>query len=361
LKEGRAYFEEGTGIPVIQKGAPPQEHLDFLKQEFERREQFGEVRPAIHANWRGKKWVGVGDQLFGGDWRFFPDFLQEYIKSVLSPDWGNAEIAKPLEDRHPVMQWHDGMCRFQQSRPRDPDGTMCFVPDGCTMAYLLLAYDLYSLRHHQSLQSVVVDRLKNNDQFQGARYELFVAATCIRAGYDIEFEDESDRSRKHPEFRALHRETKQEVAVEAKSRHRQGVLGQSGDPPGGDRVRTRIGQLLNRALQKAGALPFVIFIDVNVPPTDESPFEKPWFKDVLRSIDHSGATAETDNDPFNLIVFTNHPFHYVSPGDTAPSPEAVAVFGRNPRIPVTDLSVLLEIHDAALKFGNVPQHFDEPD
>ena len=34
----------------------------------------------------------------------FPDFLYDYIKQALGPAWGNTEIAKPLSERHPILQ-----------------------------------------------------------------------------------------------------------------------------------------------------------------------------------------------------------------------------------------------------------------
>jgi len=66
-----------------------------------------------------------------------------------------------------------------------------------------------------------------------------------------------------------------------------------------------------------------------------------------------------DPDPFNLIVFTNHPFHYASADQPAPAPEAISVFGRNPRYPVNCSDALTAIHDSAMKFGNVPQQFED--
>ena len=65
--------------------------------EQKRVEKFGHVRRAIHADYRGYKVVAIGDQvLFSKSWRTFPDFLGDYIKRVLDPGWGNAEIAKPF-------------------------------------------------------------------------------------------------------------------------------------------------------------------------------------------------------------------------------------------------------------------------
>ena len=88
----------------------------------------------------------------------------------------------------------------------------------------MLAYDLYVLRDKQVLQDDIIRRLKILDQFQGARHELFAAVSCIRAGYSIKYEDEKDGTRKHTEFIATHKKTGQKIAVEAKSKHRTGIL-----------------------------------------------------------------------------------------------------------------------------------------
>jgi hypothetical protein len=46
---------------------------------------------------------------------------------------------------------------------------------------------------HLALQERLIGRLKHPDQFQGARYELAMAATMIRAGFDLEYEMEAVR------------------------------------------------------------------------------------------------------------------------------------------------------------------------
>jgi hypothetical protein len=67
-----------------------------------------------------------------------------------------------------------------------------------------------------------MERIRLPDQFQGARYELSIAAVFSRAGYEVEWL--TARDRKLPEFIATHQTAKTEIAVEAKSRHRPGVL-----------------------------------------------------------------------------------------------------------------------------------------
>ena len=92
------------------------------KAEQIRRERFGEGRPVIHADFQEHKFVAVGNELhYSRDWKTFPDFLQHYIRNVLGSDWGNAELVKPPEERHPIIKWHDVMCRFQRRQEMGPD------------------------------------------------------------------------------------------------------------------------------------------------------------------------------------------------------------------------------------------------
>ena len=327
--------------------------------ERNRREKFGEIRPVISADFKGYKFVGVGSELlYSNQWRTFPDFLADYIKRVLNPAWGKAELAKPLDERHVIMKWYDGMCRYQQKQQRGADGLYGTVPNGPMRAYLLLSYDLYALQHHSKLQAAVVKRLKHRDQFQGARHELFAAATCIRAGYDIEYEDEGDSSRKHPELIATHRPTGQKVAVEAKSRHRPGVLGYPGHPQSTDTLRAGIERLLKDALAKPVSHPYAIFFDLNLPPFSGHAFRAPWFEEVGDSVAKIG-DAHGAGDPFNLIVFSNQPDHYLDTEIPSPGGSILSVVGRNPRVAAAHPEAIVAIHEAAQKFGAIPNSFEE--
>jgi hypothetical protein len=223
-------------------------HLRMVHQKSEQERRYGKVRPVIHADWRGKKWIAVGDRVLASEhWKTFVDFLQDYIKFVLTPEWGRAELQLPLERRHTVMQWYDGVCDFQRQHVKVPGAIASFSPNGTVAAYFSLAYDLYLLNHHQKLQQVLVERLRNPTEFQGARYELFAIATGIRAGFEIALEDESDGSSKHPEYIATHPSTGQRIAIECKSRRREGVLGHPGVAAAGDE-RAGINRLVNNGL-----------------------------------------------------------------------------------------------------------------
>jgi hypothetical protein len=60
-----------------------------------------------------------------------------------------------------------------------------------------------------------VQRLRSYEAFQGARYEIAVAATFVRCGFDIEWVEE--KAKKHCEFNATHKGTGENIAVETKS------------------------------------------------------------------------------------------------------------------------------------------------
>ena len=112
--------------------------------------------------------VAVGNVIYhSADWKTFPDFLADYMKTVLGSDWGNAEIKKPLADRHPIMQWHDAICRYQAEMLKEKGKVTAVPMTGAVACYLGTAYNLYLLKHNVELQDRLVKRLKNPEQFQG--------------------------------------------------------------------------------------------------------------------------------------------------------------------------------------------------
>lgn len=344
-------------VPVP-AGGPLAIHAEIQADQF-RRQRFGEVRPVIHADFQGYKFVAVGSELhYSKEWKTFPDFLQYYIKKILGPGWGQAEMKKPLESRHEIMKLYDAMCRFQHKQKKGPDGLYNTIANGAMRAYLLLSYDLYTLRHHSALQESIIRRLKHPDQFQGARHELLATATCIRAGYDVVFEDEADSSRRHPEFIATHRATGQNIAVEAKSRHRPGVFGFPGRAQASAEVRAGVDGLLRDAFRKPVSHPYVIFFDLNLPPWSEPLMKKPWFTEIAESVDRV-ARETGQEDCFNLIVFTNQPDHYGQHDEPAPAGNVVSVLSQNPQILAAHPAAIASLHRAAGQYGAIPNTFEE--
>ena len=338
------------------------------RDEANQRVLYGDVRPIIHADFNGHKVVAVGNRVhYSKGWRTFADFLFDYIKTTLGEEWGTAELKKPPDAQHPIIQWYGCLCRLRartkQDRGPDVDGLYVSELDGPSKAYVLLAYDLYVLRHNQLLQQEVVHRLKHRVQFQGARYELFVAATMVRAGFDIQFEDEADGTRKHPEFRAVHRRTGQVVAVEAKSRHASGVLG-SPIREGRSPLWMAFRRLLGRALEKPTDAPLIVFIDANLPPEAASPLAAhPWHVEVDRAVAEVdrgvSKTGVYTGSPFALLVVTNAVDHQGAEGGPPPQYVYYRTRPATSARPLQHLSVLDAIERSLRQYGNVPTTFPE--
>jgi hypothetical protein len=336
----------------------PDEILNKLRKHHEdlvmREQKFGNIRPIIHGDFNEHKFVAVGSELyFKKNWRTFGDFLLDYIVNVLGGEWGNSELRKPFEKRHQILKWYDGLCKFQRQQVKGPDGLYSGILNGVSAAYILLSYDLYLLRHHGRIQREIINRLKHPGQFQGARYELFAAATCVRAGFGIEYENERDGSMKHAEFIATHKDTGQKISVEAKSRHRAGILDFPGLILPHSKIRTRIGGLLNSALKKATSLPLIIFIDVNVPPEKAFDLFLPPPNEFSRLVERIGKTND-GKDKFNLLIFTNHPHHYGRDDQPDPRKDMQSVFSYGPRIEPEHPDVILNLNNAVLQYGNIP-------
>lgn len=327
----------GASTPSQRRSPPPpfrveeippqvlQAVLEHQQKEQERIRKYGHVRPPITLEHQGHRLVATGNTLrFSKTWRTFHDFLGDYIKQVLGSDWGNAELKKSFEERHPILQWYHHVCLHQQRTVKVPGEIYETVATGPDMAYLSLAYDLYTLEHHALLREKLVKRLKLRDQFQGARYETYVAAAFVRAGFEVELEDETDSAESHCEFTATHKQTKLKYAVEAKSRHRPGFLGYPGKPQPVEEIEADVYRLLQRALTKKADHDRIIFIDVNVPPHTGNIFEG-WGDTVAKQLKR----LEDSQDPRKpwppaFVFFTNHPYHYVDV--EAPEPGRTVLF-----------------------------------
>jgi len=279
----------------------------------------------------------------------YVDFLLDPIKFAFGPKWRKAQVALPEAERHIVMQWSGSWYRYcTKVRPKgvSPDAICATVPTGDAQALLTLADDLYRLQLAGNLTSSLMRRLRTAAEFQGARYEIQVASIFLRSGFEIEWADEKDR---HCEFYALHRHSKQRVAVEAKNRRRPGVLGNKGifstSHPFG------IEQLYERARgQNPGDRPFSIFIDVNWPSTPELPrYQKPWMQEVFRWAQNHVPTREAP-EIVALSAFTNYSWHYQGPA-MASSHETLVSFPTYAKYPILDAATRDALVKSIVSYG----------
>ncbi|MBM2820262.1 MAG: motif family protein [Candidatus Berkelbacteria bacterium] len=328
---------------------PKDEHLskklDSILEENQQRENlYGKVKPIISADFQKNKFVAVDSTLHHSKkWKTFPDFLLDYIKTVLGSEWGNSELAKPETERHQMIKWFTDSSRYRQKQPQDGDGIHRAIPNGSLSAYMALAYDLYILKHHATIQKDIVRRLKIPDQFQGARYELFATATCIRAGFNIAFEDERDRTKKHPEFVATHKETGQQISVEAKSKK--------------SSIKIRgAGQLINKALEKETQHPMVIFLDLNLPyNVAKKELETPPPNRVSKILDQV-IKGDKNEDRYAMIIFTNQPYQYAKDDQLMFPKHVLSIISQNTKIPASHPEIFPALNQAALQ-DHIPNEF----
>lgn len=258
-----------------------------------RQSQQGQGKPIISTEFNGYRFTAVGSQLhYSKTHKTFIDFLSAYILSVLSHEWCNLEIAKPLAERHQILKWYDGICTLQQTAK--PRGVIQSIPvNGLIEAYYGLAYNLYLLQHNAELQDYLVRRLKQSAGFYAAYYETYVAAWFILAGFQLRIENEQDPTITHPEFIATR--NGQSYSVEAKTRQ-----------PG--KKHFDIGTQLYKGLCIEAHHPRIIFIDMNV----GSDIDINTFREKVSTAIHSRESSLTIKGvaaPSAHVFVTNQPYH----------------------------------------------------
>lgn len=297
----------GLPKPVVNSEAKiSPEALKLMKsrldtQEKQRIQQQGKGKPIISAQMNGIRFVAVGNQLlYSRKWKTFHDFLFAYLGMTLGRKLGDAELRKPLPERHPIAEWYHHVCMYQQKIIKRRGEVTTAQATGTVSAYIELAYNLYLLAHNETVQKRLLKRLLNKDQFHGAYYETYVAAVLILAGCDLEFEDEADGSQSHCEFTATFRATGNSYSVEAKSR-----------TPG--KPAANIGRQLYNALSKEADWPRVVFIDVNVPDASSNFREKSkWMNEAMKTLRDMETDLQIDGKPAPpaYIFLSNHPYLY---------------------------------------------------
>ncbi|MCR4379205.1 MAG: SEC-C domain-containing protein [Rhodospirillales bacterium] len=263
------------------KTMPTPQRVQAMFREIEAKEQTriqqqGRGRPIISIDHADHKMVAVGSVVhFSKKWKYFPDFLMDYIKKKLDPEWGNVELKKAFEDRHPLMQWYHLLCHFQAQQKKDANGHFVAKANGLSNCYLGTAYNLYLLDHNVELQERYIARIKDAKQFQGAYYELLVASCLIRSGFELELENEADLTQKHCEFSAISKRTGKKYWVEAKMRSVSGVLGKTDadGQPATSKPTGRLSTHLREALKKPASDDRIVFIDLNTTPMRPEDFK----------------------------------------------------------------------------------------
>jgi hypothetical protein len=268
--------------------------------EFQRQKQQGLGRPIISEKFKGQRYIAVGNELrWSEKWKTFHDFLFDYIKTCFGQEWWLGEVAKAPQKRHSILIWAELVSRYTKEHFNTSKEIHSAPTTGALDAYLGLSYNLYLLAHNVELQKSLVHRLKNMDQFLGAYYETFVAASFIKAGFVLELEDETDSSTSHCEFTATYKETGNKFSVEAKAR-------KGGDPS------LNIADQLYRALKKRADHPRVVFIELNSPPRANNDEIKDFVRQIsahLRELEER-LLIKGNPAPAAYVFLTNFPYQF---------------------------------------------------
>lgn len=292
----------------------------------------------------------------------FHEFALQVFLDLLGEDWLKAEKAKGPQDRHIIVEWLDRWHDLRKTasfKVEDKERDIRSAePTGDVQSLLALAYDAYVLMHCQMLHDRLIDRLKTG--FQGARYEMAVAALFARAGFEVNWITES-QSEKRPEFTAHHPGTGDTVIVEAKSRERDGALEKRSIKSKPAKVKADINGLLRDARQKRTRnLPYLIFIEVNQPPSPGTPaFDKAWVRDLQRRVGNQPNPTTESPDDYAVLYVTNFSWHYLESQSAGETPgEEVSLISLHPNAPLKNPAQTLDLIQTALnQYGQVPHWF----
>lgn len=266
--------------------------LQAQQKQIEKQQGLG--RSIISIEHNGYRFVAVGNRMcYSKNWRTFHDFLFDNIKFVFGKEWGESELKKLFNDRHPVLQWQKIAHDYMQEH-KGQEGQIHSTPiTGAISALINLSYNLYLLAHNVKIQDYLIYRLKNKDLFNGALYETYVAGLFIVAGFSLELENENDSSSSHCEFTAVAKESGEKYSVEAKVR--QPFKKDAG-----------VGNQLYEALKKEAKHKRIIFIDANVPNLMEK------VQNIIDELKEKETTLTINKQPAPpaYVFITNHSYAY---------------------------------------------------
>jgi hypothetical protein len=285
-----------------------------LRRRAEQQQGLG--RPIVATKIDDNQIVVVGHRMLSSaNWRTFHDFLRDFLFDHLGREWLARECAKPAANRHWIVRWYDEAIRVIGTTAPTNTGIHVAPMTGAIRAFINLAYNIYLISHHtgpagDKVIKSYMGRLRSAraDGFSGALFETYAAAAFLKAGFQLEFENERDGLRSHVEFVALYPRSGKKFSVEVKTRERS-MASASDDGDVDDVKRLRVANKLNKALGKTADHTRVVLIEVNVPEMTTS--IEGWPDSAMQQIrDNEKANFPSGvNKPSAYVFVTNHAFH----------------------------------------------------
>jgi hypothetical protein len=180
-------------------------------KEMVRKRQQGQGKPVMSATINGTRVVIVGSTVrYSQKWKFFNDFLLDYLKDTLGRQWGTDAQANGIA--HPVFRW---LAKLGIIQKEVGDRSKGVKATGVLSSIFDFSYALYLMEHNDQIPKGFVARLRNIEHFDAALYETIVAAAFALSGAKIEDAQSKLDGKKNPEFWATAASGRR-YAVEAK-------------------------------------------------------------------------------------------------------------------------------------------------
>ena len=336
----------------------PQEVIDYFKNHMPIPEPFEKGgfltgRPFITEIFQGTRMRAVANVIYRRPIdETFHLFLLRRFSEILTQKWVEGEEKK--SNPHTLIRWFREMQSHINISDDKKDGSLHSVKmTGDMRSLLALAYDFYTLQHCSApVSQKLLNRLRDEQQFQGARYEIAVAGLVCRAGFEIKW---INNLGKHCEFVGKHKVTGEKAAFEAKSHHRDGVLGRDGKF-NAEMAKIKIINHVKEALQQTTTedMPLVVFDDLNLPITSGVPLnEKKWFKEIENHLEKYGFLKDPEYKRCAVLMVTNFSwhFHYDIPPEQN---ELVAHFHQGNKYSLRMDTILQYLDLSAKQYGFVP-------
>ena len=153
----------------------------------------------------------------------------------------------------------------------------------------------------------------------------------------------------------INRRDRYQIGVEAKSRVRD--LHEAPGEHSYENDYKGIYNLVRKAKKQApDGVPFVIFIDVNLPPAaGYDPDKKPWLPNIARALDPLGDSTQDNPDPFTLLIPTNFGDLFCCIDDFVGRGEWGLVIPKHPRVPFDNPSVVRIIWESVGRYSTIPR------
>lgn len=240
----------------------------------------------------------------------FGGFLLEHLRVTIGKPWLKERSRSRSGQKHPLIRLfsHAQQYSAQFHAKIKQEGATHYIQCGAQRELTTLADDIVTLAMIGALPVEMPKRLRHPSEYQGARYELAVAAAFARQGFTIHW---FPSSRSTPEFLASHAVTGDRLVVEAKSRHRPSqFIGRALDAEVAT-IEADVAKLYRQAVSKpTEGLPLVVCIDANVPYRVHSSEPVLGIEGVASSLDRSPLVSEQSPAPEFMLCVTTCGWYY---------------------------------------------------